>query len=105
MKVKILFVFFIILDIYFCYWKMVLDERLSRYIFFWDFVRELVFFFRFFILCKDIDLINKLFLILVRNLVGILKVKYIGVMFDCGGKSNICLRVLNNRFFKLFLKL
>jgi len=83
---------------------MVLDERLSRYIFPQDSVTELVFLSRPPTLCKDIDLINKPFLISARNLAGILKVKHTGAMLDCGGKSNICLRVLNNRLFKSLLK-
>lgn len=104
MKVKTLVVCFITLDVHFCYWKMVLDERLSRYMFPWDPVTELVFLSRPPTLCKDIDLINKPFLISARNLAGILKVKHTGAMHDCGGKSNICLRGLNNRLFKSCLK-
>ena len=104
MKAKTLFAHFINLDIHLCYWKMVLDERLSRYIFPQDSVTELVFLSRPPTLCKDIDLINKPFLISAKNLAGILKVKHTGAMLDCGGKSNICLRVLNNRLFKSLLK-
>lgn len=104
MKAKMLFLHFINLDICLCYWKMVRDKRLSRYIFPSDSVTDLVFLSRPPTLCKDIDLINKPFLISARNLAGILKVKHTGAMLDCGGKSNICLRVLNNRLFKSLLK-
>lgn len=77
-----------------CCWKVVLDERLSMFILPWDPVTELGP-----SLCKDIDLVNKAFLISARNLTGIFRVKHTGAQLGCGSKRNIHLKVSKNRWF------